>query len=450
MPLQLRLDDQQASKCALLVANYCKKFGTGFKCVAVFPKGATEELPRVVDPHSGLEVCGSDAVSRFLARNAGEALSQQLLGNNAGTSAQVSQWLSLCNTELSLGNLLGDAAPGTPASRLTSLDEHLQPRVFLAGSRLSLADLVVFAAVHPAMSVMPATTKQQLCSLSRWFDHIQCVGDVEDVFMKLVFTPLKFAPPALVAKAAAPAAAKDAVGADAGKQKGDKAGKVAAPAANGVAEKAAEKPAPASSPASEPAAADAKKDKKEKKEKEKEEKAVGGEGGGGDMAKKEIDISVLKIQVGRITKVWKHPDADSLYVENIDLGEPAQRQVVSGLVKFVPEDQMLNRRVLVLTNAKPGNLRNQLSQGVVLCAANADHTVVQPVEIPEGVPLGETVTFEGYPGEPADVLIPKKKQFETLMPDLHTDEAGVAKFRDTPFMTSKGPCFSSLKNAPIK
>ncbi len=40
-------------------------------------------------------------------------------------------------------------------------------------------------------------------------------------------------------------------------------------------------------------------------------------------------------------KVDKHPTADTLYVEEIDLGESTgPRQVVSGLVNFVPIDQM--------------------------------------------------------------------------------------------------------------
>ena len=54
-----------------------------------------------------------------------------------------------------------------------------------------------------------------------------------------------------------------------------------------------------------------------------------------------IDISRLDIRVGQIVKVQKHPDADSLYVEEIDVGEETgPRTVVSGLVKFVPIEEM--------------------------------------------------------------------------------------------------------------
>lgn len=57
-------------------------------------------------------------------------------------------------------------------------------------------------------------------------------------------------------------------------------------------------------------------------------------------AEAEISISRLDIRVGLITKVQKHPDADSLYVEEIDVGEGSTRTVVSGLVKFIPLEEM--------------------------------------------------------------------------------------------------------------
>ena len=49
-----------------------------------------------------------------------------------------------------------------------------------------------------------------------------------------------------------------------------------------------------------------------------------------------MDISRLDLRVGKIVGVEKHPDADSLYVEQVDLGEGKTRTIVSGLVKHVP------------------------------------------------------------------------------------------------------------------
>ena len=64
-------------------------------------------------------------------------------------------------------------------------------------------------------------------------------------------------------------------------------------------------------------------DKPEKKEKPKKEKKVGGGGGGGGGGGKgaepeaPVDIGRLDLRVGHIRSAKKHPDADSLYVEEV-------------------------------------------------------------------------------------------------------------------------------------
>jgi len=57
---------------------------------------------------------------------------------------------------------------------------------------------------------------------------------------------------------------------------------------------------------------------------------------GGDS----VDVSRLNMRVGCIVDVQKHPDADSLYVEQVNVGEGKNRTVVSGLVKHVPLEQV--------------------------------------------------------------------------------------------------------------
>ena len=48
------------------------------------------------------------------------------------------------------------------------------------------------------------------------------------------------------------------------------------------------------------------------------------------------------------------------------------------------------------------------------------------------------------------VLVPKKKMFEACAPKLTTDDKGVACYDGVPFMTSAGPCTSTLTNSFIK
>lgn len=57
-----------------------------------------------------------------------------------------------------------------------------------------------------------------------------------------------------------------------------------------------------------------------------------------------VDVSRLDLRVGRIIKAEKHPDADSLYVEQVDVGEPSPRTVVSGLVNHVTLEQVEDKK----------------------------------------------------------------------------------------------------------
>lgn len=78
-----------------------------------------------------------------------------------------------------------------------------------------------------------------------------------------------------------------------------------------------------------------------------------------------------------IRKAWKHPDAESLYVEEADLGEEQPRTVISGLVKFIPVEEMQNRRVVFVCNMKPVNMRGIKSQAMVLAASSPDGNSVR-------------------------------------------------------------------------
>uniref|UniRef100_A0A0C9S8I2 methionine--tRNA ligase n=1 Tax=Wollemia nobilis TaxID=56998 RepID=A0A0C9S8I2_9CONI len=168
---------------------------------------------------------------------------------------------------------------------------------------------------------------------------------------------------------------------------------------------------------------------------------------------KDIPISIARIdiRVGLITKAQKHPDADSLYVEEIDIGEASPRTVVSGLVKYIPLEQMQNRKVCVLCNLKPATMRGIKSQAMVLAASNEDHTIVELVTPPDDAPVGERIKFPGFDGEPEEVLNPKKKVWETVQPDLHTTADLIACYKGVPFTTSVGICkVSSITGGSIK
>ncbi|KAH0979332.1 hypothetical protein GBA52_006509 [Prunus armeniaca] len=126
---------------------------------------------------------------------------------------------------------------------------------------------------------------------------------------------------------------------------------------------------------------------------------------------KELSVSLLNIQVGLIRKAWKHPSADSLLVEEIDVGDAKLRQVVSGLAKYCSPEELTNRKVVLITNVKPGKLRDVASEGLVLCASNEDHNPCRAF-----APSRRSQTWGTVDGKPEDVLNPKKKQLEKITP----------------------------------
>ncbi|XP_070772810.1 aminoacyl tRNA synthase complex-interacting multifunctional protein 1a [Enoplosus armatus] len=210
---------------------------------------------------------------------------------------------------------------------------------------------------------------------------------------------------------------------------------------------------PSTSPPAAAAAVQSPSPKEENKKKKPEKK-------GGEKAEKKqaapsqedakVDVSRLDLRVGRIITAEKHPDADSLYVEQVDVGEASPRTVVSGLVKHIPLDQMQNRMAVLMCNLKPAKMRGVVSQAMVMCASSPDK--VEILDPPSGAVPGDRVTFQGFPGEPDKELNPKKKVWEQVQPDLRTDGQCVATYKGAAFeVAGKGVCKAqTMSNSGIK
>ncbi|KAJ9049170.1 G4 quadruplex nucleic acid binding protein [Entomophthora muscae] len=167
--------------------------------------------------------------------------------------------------------------------------------------------------------------------------------------------------------------------------------------------------------------------------------------------------SMIDLRVGNIVEVAKHEAADSLYVEQIELGETEPRTVVSGLVKHFTLEEMKGRNVVLVCNLKPASMRGVKSFAMVLCATTAEGKV-EFVTPPEGSQPGDRVFFEGFEGqEPEAVLNPKKKIWETIQLGLKTNDTCIAGWIDPTtnafhtLKTQRGICTTpTATNAPLK
>ncbi|CAN8254162.1 unnamed protein product [Cochlearia groenlandica] len=166
--------------------------------------------------------------------------------------------------------------------------------------------------------------------------------------------------------------------------------------------------------------------------------------------------NLLEIKVGRIVKAWQHEEADSLYVEEVDIGESEPRIICSGLVKYVSLDLLQGASVVVLANLKPRNMRGVKSCGMLLCASDSSHENVEPLVPPQGSVPGDRVWFgneedlQHLPVPAPPNKVQKKKIWESVQPLLKTDGSGFSMLKEHSMRTSSGLVTSkSLKDANI-
>lgn len=111
---------------------------------------------------------------------------------------------------------------------------------------------------------------------------------------------------------------------------------------------------------------EAQKEEKPKKEEIKEEITID-------------DFSKVELRVGTIIECEKHPKADRLLVEKIDMGEEI-RQVVSGIADTYKPEELIGKQVIVVTNLKPVKLRGVDSNGMILCASSEKGlSIISPI-----------------------------------------------------------------------
>lgn len=128
--------------------------------------------------------------------------------------------------------------------------------------------------------------------------------------------------------------------------------------------------------------------------------------------------------MGHILECKQHENADKLFVSQIKIDHDDPVQVCSGLVGYIPRDNMVDRRVVVLTNLKPSKMRGVKSEAMLLAAElNNQVDLVSP---PKSSAVGAKLYFEGFEGPDAGRL--KSKVWEEIAKNLRTNSSGEPVF----------------------
>ncbi|CAF0796571.1 unnamed protein product [Didymodactylos carnosus] len=158
----------------------------------------------------------------------------------------------------------------------------------------------------------------------------------------------------------------------------------------------------------------------------------------------QLSPALLDLRIGKIVSVKKHPEADKLYVETVDLGEGKHRTVVSGLADCIPMEELENRTAVFLCNLKPAKLKGIESEAMLMCGSNENPRVVELLTPPSDCEIGEQLTIEGHnhneQSQPPifQELNPKKKIWETLQVDFRVSSNGTAEWKYMPLLAKNG------------
>jgi methionyl-tRNA synthetase len=130
----------------------------------------------------------------------------------------------------------------------------------------------------------------------------------------------------------------------------------------------------------------------------------------------------LDLEIGRIIEVKRHPNAEKLYVEKVQLGD-GERQIVSGLVPYLKEEELLGKLVVIVKNLKPASLRGVESRGMLLAVESGGKLEVLS---PAGGKPGDKVLIEGADAKDGEAA--NAAGSAAALPEITIDQFAKVKF----------------------
>lgn len=116
----------------------------------------------------------------------------------------------------------------------------------------------------------------------------------------------------------------------------------------------------------------------------------------------------LHLALGKILQVKNHPQADTLYLLDVDFGNTlGKRQVVAGLKKYFSREDLERRKAVFCLNIKPATIRGEVSQAMILVAEDGKHLALLEAEKSN---LGEEVLVRGMKSSGAEITFEEFKK----------------------------------------
>ncbi|MFH1248690.1 MAG: hypothetical protein V1660_00895 [archaeon] len=102
------------------------------------------------------------------------------------------------------------------------------------------------------------------------------------------------------------------------------------------------------------------------------------------------DWEKMSLRVAKIIEVKEHPNANRLYIVDIDLGTE-KRTLVAGLKGHYTADELLGKLCIVFSNIEPVVIRGIKSEGMILAAVSPDKSKVCILQPEKEIELGSRI-----------------------------------------------------------
>lgn len=99
----------------------------------------------------------------------------------------------------------------------------------------------------------------------------------------------------------------------------------------------------------------------------------------------------LELKVAQILSVEKVPKTEKLYKIIVDLGNE-KKQIISSLVPYYKEEELIGKKIIVLTNLKPAKFAGLISEAMLLCAESDDSKKCVLLTIEKDIENGTNIT----------------------------------------------------------
>jgi methionyl-tRNA synthetase len=100
------------------------------------------------------------------------------------------------------------------------------------------------------------------------------------------------------------------------------------------------------------------------------------------------DFARVDLRVGEVLTAERIPQADKLLLLTVDIGEQKPRQILAGIAQYYTPEQLPGRKIAVVANLKPRQMRGYESEGMLLAASVGDEGKPVLATFTEDVPNG--------------------------------------------------------------